>query len=42
MQDCLHDALERDLGLIAVAAKLQAGDMAQRDATGTPWRYERW
>lgn len=42
VQECLHDALERDLGLIAVAAKLQAGDMAQRDAPGTTWRYERW
>ena len=42
VQECLHDALERDLGLIAVAAKLQPGDMAQRDAPGTDWTYERW
>jgi hypothetical protein len=42
VRECLHDALERDLGLIAVAAKLQAGDMAQREAPGTPWTYDRW
>ena len=42
VHECLHDALERDLGLIEVAARLQPGDMAERDEPGTPWRYDRW
>jgi hypothetical protein len=41
-QECLHDALERDLSLIEVAARLEPGDMAERDAPGTTWHYGRW
>jgi len=39
--ECLHDALERDLTLIDVAAQLEPGDTAERDRPGLPWRYER-
>lgn len=38
--ECLHDALERDLSLVDVAARLQPGDEAERDRPGLPWRYE--
>lgn len=37
--ECLHDALERDLSLVDVAARLSAGDEADRDRPGLPWRF---
>lgn len=38
--ECLHDALERDLTLVDVAARLQPGDEAERDRPGLPWRFD--
>jgi hypothetical protein len=42
VQECLHDVLERDLTLLDVAARLEPGDMADRDRPGLPWRWGRW
>lgn len=42
VQECLHDAVERDPALVEVVAALEPGDMAERDAPGTPWRFDQW
>jgi hypothetical protein len=35
--ECLHDALERDLGLVEAVAAVRPGRVAERDGAGAAW-----
>jgi hypothetical protein len=42
VEECLHDALDRDPDLVAAVAGTQPGEAAERDAPGAPWSISPW
>ncbi|HWG93972.1 MAG TPA: DUF4262 domain-containing protein [Mycobacteriales bacterium] len=42
VEECLHDAVDRDPSLVAAVAAVEPGQAAERDAAGDPWTVADW
>jgi hypothetical protein len=42
VEECLHDAVERDPALVTAVAAVEPGQVAERDAAGDPWTVADW